>query len=209
MSIRGDERIVEDMTDLVDGAYEIAQATEEYDSHESQLSDIERRLERTSAEAEEVKEKFYEARSNYDDAKTVVETFAEALERERENKEEEIENKKKWQRRALIGTAAGLLGGGLYGLREDDPEWQETYQILAQDNLEPVARDMTSSNYKSLNELGHMIDGALDDHRRVALGLNPEYGDVGVKHNDYQDFVLQERVDLPDAYDRAKKATNF
>lgn len=137
-------------------------------------------------------------------------TLPTALWKDRVRDESGIDHNK---RKSLV-AAGGLLSGGalaesLYGINEDNPEWQQTYQVLTQDNLDSVADDMTTSSYESLSRLGHSINKALDNHRKVALGLNPEYGDVGVRQSNFDEYVLQKRVDLPDTYDKAKELSEY
>lgn len=104
-----------------------------------------------------------------------------------------------------LGGLAGLTGlVGFTQLDDSEPTWEATYDVLAQDNLEEVSGDLTSSEYVRLNTLGHGINEAIDDHEQVALGLSPRYGDIGVRENSFEDFTLQNRYQLKDAYEQAK-----
>jgi molybdopterin converting factor small subunit len=128
---------------------------------------------------------------------------------------EEID--KKMTRRTALGGLAGLFGlGGLAGLganylgsSESDPEWQSSYEVLIEDGLGSIADEFAVSDYERINRLGNGLREALDDHDEVALGFDPVYGDIGVRGNNWEDWTLEERVDLEDPYDLAKRKSSL
>ncbi len=108
-----------------------------------------------------------------------------------------------------LGGAAVVAGSEAYDHLTDPEFTPETYDPMIEDHgdLNELGNEYSVSSHKSLRELAGEIDSALDDHRRVSIGLDSQllggYADIGIRRNNHAEWTLQSRTELGDGYSRA------
>lgn len=178
----------------------LEETSDSIDNSSSTLDDVERRLEDVEERTEEVENNYDQMEEQTRHAETVIEDLAGALEEEQSRRRFLGRLK---DNSGLIGVL-GLVGlGGLYGsTRNDEAEWQNDYEVLLEDNdsLEYLGRTLSETVSHKQDVLASEIEVAVNNHRKIGLGLNPNYADVGVKRNEFADYTLQSRTNLDDTY---------